>query len=161
MLGKNTIQFSTRAFRAFIPSVVSSVRWVSSRFAARTWAVEHCSQSPILWSAWTWWNILPSQHVHLKWAFRLEEWYSVFSVCEILKRLRKLKQSGFKTINLQPAHETEMHPLHWKQSLSWTRPTWFVAFKTLCVSPLVAKEFFMNVTSCWFNMTKFRLCVTQ
>lgn len=158
---ENTIQFSTRGFRAFIPSAVSSVRLFSSRFAARTCTVEHCSQSPILWSAWTWWNILPSQQVHLKWAFSLEEWYSIFSLCEILKRLRKLKQSGFKTINLQPAHEAEVHALHWKQSLSWTWTTWFAALKTLCISPLVAKEFLMSVMSCWLDMTKFRLCVMQ
>lgn len=47
---------------------------VSSRFAAGTCTVECCSQSPILWSARIRWNILPSQHVRLKWSFTLEEW---------------------------------------------------------------------------------------
>lgn len=136
---------------------MSSVRLVSSRFAARTCTVGHCSQSPILRSAQTWRNILPSQHVHLKRAFSLEEWYSVFLLCEILKRLRKLKESGFKTINLQPAHEAEIHALHWKQFLPWTWTTWFAALKTFSISPLVAKEFFMSVISCWFDMAKFRL----
>jgi len=138
----NTIQFSTRAFRAFIPSAVSFVRLVSPRFAAKICTVVRYSQSYILWPLWIWWNILQTQHIYLKGAFSLEEWYSVFLLCEILKRFRKLKQSGFQIINLHSAHEAEIHAPPWKQSVYWT-------WKSSSISPPVPRRFLINVTSCW------------
>lgn len=78
----------------------------------------------------------------------------IFSLCEVLKRFRKLKQSGFKIINLHPAHEAEMHALHWKLSIYW-------ASKNSGISPPVPRRFLIKVISCWFDMTKFGLRVKQ